>query len=127
MKLYKGTGCQVKLIGTLNEIPMLNMDNQGDFFTTINININTPHNVTAKQYNIIVLKEAALRIRQYGFPGLYLLIEGFLSSEKNIKIIAEKIIFLDNFGPNESNMQINAHSYAQSTSCFAIAGSLRAN
>ena len=90
------------------------MDKHGDFFTTINININTPHESSPKQYKINVLNEAALSIRQYGFPGIYLLIEGIVDTEENVKIIAEKVIFLDTSEPNtsttyQSNTPITSH------------------
>lgn len=116
MKLYKGTGCHVRLIGTLKAIPTLEMDSQGEFFTTIDVNINTPQQMTSRQYNIVVLKETALRMRQYGFPGVYLLIEGFLTVETNLKIIAEKIIFLDDAEPNTSNLKANTYT-AQLLTC----------
>ena|SRR3989338_2383680 len=106
MKLYKGTGCHIKLVGILKEIPRLHMDDQGDFFTTIGINVDTPNKDLTKQYQVAVVKEAALRLRQYGFPGLYLLIEGGFHTHKNsTHIIAEKIIFLDTTEPNPSRVE----------------------
>ena len=115
MKLYKGTGCCVTLVGILTEIPSLAMNERGDFVATINVHINIPGLVKAKQYDVIVLHDAALRIKRYGFPGLYLWIEGVLHLEKdendvnaikqNESIIAEKIIFLDASEPNASNVQ----------------------
>lgn len=106
MKLYKGTGCYVKLVGALKEIPLIEMDNHGDFFSTICLNIHTPEHNPPTQYHITVFRDSALKIRQFGFPGVYLLIEGFLTRDKNIKIIAEKLIFLDTSEPNTSSASI---------------------
>lgn len=125
MKLYKGTGCQVKIIGILAAIPTLHMNEQGDFITTIQIqiHINTPHHTPCKQYDVIVLKNDALHIRRYGFPGLYLWIQGVFHSNthvingKNTHIIAEKIIFLDGPEPSESNRENNFNKNSHLFSC----------
>ena len=103
MKHYKETGCEVKLTGWLKEIPKLEMDPQGDFFSTICICVNSV-NQNAIPYEVTILKEAALRVRRYGFPGLHLLIEGVLTKKNTMEIIAEKVLFLDKPEPNASSL-----------------------
>ena len=106
MKLYRGTGCHVVLVGALTEVPLLEMDEKNDFLVTIKIAVNTSNQDISNLYNVVVSGDSALRIKQYGFLGLHLWIEGELHTQKNnTKIMAEKIIFLDNSEPNPSDIQ----------------------
>ncbi len=101
MKLYQGTGCHIVLIGVLASHILLTMNEQGDFRASIEVKIKTEEQ-RERCFDVIVLDDAALKIKQYGFPGLYLLIEGCVD---DVKIIAEKITFLDYFEPDASSIK----------------------
>ena len=109
MKLYNGTGSHVILIGTLTETPSLKMNAVGDYIATMSVRVVHPNQIKPSCYFVVAREETALRIRQFGLPGLKLLIEGqFSEEEKSIKIIAEKITFLDGSDPNSFHTQNSA-------------------
>lgn len=116
MNLYKKTGCHILLVGYLQSIPDLKMDEQGEFHTIITvIQKRTAQDEQGRlvddealHYQIFVSGQSALHIRQFGFPGLYLWVEGDLKSA--CEIIAEKISFLDFPEPNESNKTASFNS-----------------
>lgn len=101
MHFYKKTGCYVFLAGCLKEIPELQMNAQGEFFAILTIDRQiVAHNVnhallddTVLSYRVHVSDHFALRIRQHGFVGLHLWVEGDFQS--NGEIFAEKIGFIE--------------------------------
>lgn len=103
MRLYQDISCRVYLLGCLQEKPGLMMNSNGDYIATIVVSREKEaHSV----YRIFIYGESALRIRQYGFIGLYLWIEG--DFQNNGEIIAEKIQFLDFSEPSgEREMAVN--------------------
>src|SRR3989338_3442684 len=93
MKLYKKTGCRALLIGRLNEMPVLHMDVRGEFSTQLVVATQKPSaSNSVLFYHVFVQGTSALRIRQFGFVGLHLWIEG--SFQNTGEIFAEKISFL---------------------------------
>lgn len=94
MSIYQQVNCRVYLVGCLKEKPELMMDNHGDFIAKIVVDRKEE---SYSSYQVFIYGELALRIRQYGFIGLYLWIEG--DFQNNGEIIAEKVQFLDFFKP----------------------------
>lgn len=109
MNLYKKTGCHILLVGYLKTVPEIKMDHEGEFTTTIILvrkkttqdKMGRFMNDEILSYRVFVSGQSALRIKQFGFPGLYLWVEGDLQNASDI--IAEKISFLDFPEPNENN------------------------
>lgn len=96
MKLNESTGCRIILIGLLKEVPQLQMDEQGNLTSKLLV-ITQAHQTNKKTnwYHVIVFGDAALRVKQFGFPNLRLWIEGKIELLESINyIIAEKIAFL---------------------------------
>lgn|SRR3990167_6097794 len=105
MRLYQDISCRVYLLGCLQEKPYLMMDANGDYIATIMVN---RHSEAHLFYRVFIHGETALRIRQYGFIGLHLWIEG--DFQNNGEIIAEKIQFLDFSRSGDANeMVINCY------------------
>lgn len=90
MRSYQDVSCRVYLLGCLQEKPNLMMDENGNYIATIVVSREKEAHLT---YRVFIYGESALRIRQYGFVGLSLWIEG--DFQNNGEIIAEKILFLD--------------------------------
>ncbi|MDP1573690.1 MAG: single-stranded DNA-binding protein [Coxiellaceae bacterium] len=118
MKFYRGTGCHVILVGLVTEVPVLSMDNQGNYIATVAISAQSDCKNRFKEYGVIVFGASALDLRRYAFPGLCLWIEGELHISsaqepdvvyKNIHVIAEKIKFLSNF--TEPNGAVMCDAY----------------
>lgn len=97
LEIYQGTGCQVFVAGYLHKVPKLYMDKNGTLNLTLQISRkNTGYSKSKLEpvaYYAILLDEHALKIRQFGFPGLHLSIQGDLQSDG--KIIVEEINFLN--------------------------------
>jgi hypothetical protein len=111
MRFRNGTGTRVILIGVLDSCGILQMDDLGDFYMqlTLFIHDHVQNNVMSK-YSVVVEGESALRVRRYGFHGLRLWIEGVLKKESGIqKIIADKVIFLDQEDPDIFSVSTNDH------------------
>lgn len=104
MRTWNTTGCHITLIGLLKETPTLQMNEQGNLVANMII-ITYTQNFVKKisMHDVIVFGDAALRIKQCGFPNLRLWIEGDIESKaKKNYIIAEKIAFLTDSEPSAS-------------------------
>jgi len=99
MCAYKQTSCKAFLLGYLKKMPSIKADGKGNFFSILEVVREYP---TTKEttvfseekalYRVFANEKITLHLKQYGFKGLYLWIEGdFLNSGE---IIAEKINFL---------------------------------
>lgn len=119
MHFYKKTGCCVFLVGCLKEMPELRMDEDGEFFAVLTIdrqNVvrdanNALHDDEVLSYRVHVLNQSALRIRQFGFVGLHLWIEG--DFQNNGEIFAEKISFIEAPESGEINSPMLCNSVRQ--------------
>ena len=112
MKLYQKTGCRALLVGRLKEVPNLLMDDRGEFSTKLIITTKKSENDCELSYSVFACGESVLRIRQFGFIGLHLWIEG--DFQNTGEIIAEKISFLNFPGSGEVDQDyklINDFSY----------------
>ncbi len=97
MRLNNGTGSVVVLICMLDNCGVLEMDDQGDFYlqATVILHDHIRSHVIHK-YSVIIEGDSALRVKQYGFHGLRLWIEGCFKVENAVqKIVANKVTFLD--------------------------------
>lgn len=109
MNLYKKTGCRILLVCYLKTVPEIKMDQEGEFTATIMLirkkatqdKLGRLMSDEILSYRVFVSGQSALRIKQFGFPGLYLWVEGDLQNASDI--VAEKISFLDFPEPNENN------------------------
>ena len=114
MKLYQKTGCRALLVGRLKEVPDVLMDDRGEFSARLIIATKKSENDCELSYHVFVCGESALRIRQFGFIGLHLWIEG--DFQNTGEIIAEKISFLNFPESGEINQEyklINDVSYRE--------------
>ncbi len=97
MRLNNGTGSIVVLIGMLDDCGVLEMDDQGDFHLQATLILHDhvrSHEI--HKYTIFIEGDSALRVKQYGFHGLRLWIEGCFKIENAVqKIVADKVTFLD--------------------------------
>src|SRR3990167_710162 len=101
MRLYKKTGCRVFLVGCLKKTPVLQMNEKGEFFATLIIDrkktisdkLNQPPKDDKLSYRVFASGESTLRVRQFGFVGLHLWIEG--DFQNTGEILAEKMSFLN--------------------------------
>ncbi|OGT42113.1 MAG: hypothetical protein A3F13_04045 [Gammaproteobacteria bacterium RIFCSPHIGHO2_12_FULL_40_19] len=121
MKLYQKTGCRALLVGRLKEMPNLLMDDRGKFSTKLIIATKKSENNGELSYRVFVQGESALRIRQFGFIGLYLWIEG--DFENTGEIMAEKISFLNFPGSGKIDQDyklMNDFSYREKFELFYI-------
>lgn len=104
MSTCYATGCHITLIGLLKEAPTLQMNEQGNLVANMII-VTYAHDSTKiiSVHNVVVLGDAALRIKQCAFPSVRLWIEGNIkSTAKKNYIVAEKIAFLADEEPSAS-------------------------
>lgn len=110
LEMYQGTGCQVFIAGYLHKVPKIYMDKDGTLNSVLQISRRKAESINQHEstadYQAILLGENALRIRQFGFPGLHLFIQGDLQSDG--KIIVEEINFLNSPASNIPNNNIHA-------------------
>lgn len=111
LEMYQGTGCQVFIAGYLHKVPKLHMDKDGTLNSVLEISrkkneSNSSQSEPPADYQAILLGENALRIRQFGFPGLHLFIRGDLQSDGTI--IVEEINFLNS--PSSNIPDNNIHT-----------------
>ncbi|GEM_PF-5582984 len=97
MRLNNGTGSVVVLIGMLDNCELLKMDDQGNFYVQITLILHDQiRSHELHKFNVIIEGDSALRIKQYGFHGLRLWIEGCFKVENAVpQIVANKVTFLD--------------------------------
>lgn len=110
MHLNNGTGSVVVLICVLDNCEALEMDDQGDFYlqATVILHDHIQGHVIHK-YSVFIEGDSALRVKQYGFHGLRLWIEGCFKVENAVqKIVANKVIFLDCKDPDVFMFSENA-------------------
>ena len=104
MRLYKGTGCVIQLVGILQAMPTLfNQDTHSIF-----VNRKKPDIIEAiTQYHIIINPHDTQRILKFGFPGMVLTVHGDLHTHDGTKIIADKIDFMNFPNDTQSQMLLN--------------------
>lgn len=92
MRFYKKTACRVFLVGSLQAVPDLKLDEQGECVAAIQVKRIFSNDI-ASSYSVVVMGEAALRLRQFGFVGLHLWIEG--DFQNTGKIFADRVSFVN--------------------------------
>lgn len=99
----KCTNCHVILTGFLKETSQIFMNVSGDL--VLNAVVTASLNQQDALYQIVLLNDAALRVKKFGFENLCLLVEGFLVSVESIyHIVSEKVVFLTGSGPVSSDL-----------------------
>lgn len=102
--------CCVFIIGTVNEIPSVHMNENGDIFSRFKLirikNKNelmdldyVKDDISINSYTILANEEYALILRQLYYSGMPLLVEGDIDSKGTV--FAEKITSLDYLEDNE--------------------------
>ena len=123
-KVYKGTENNVRIIGGLKSVPQVHVSEYGEIAT---INVATKSSTFDKEsdsyidtscwHTVVVKNQYALFLKNYGHPGMRLLIDGFLKTRKIelpekpvyyvTEIIAERVEMMDSKKPdtniNDSN------------------------
>ncbi|MCX7124779.1 MAG: hypothetical protein NTU49_03310 [Gammaproteobacteria bacterium] len=110
MRLYEKTDSRLFLVGYLNAVPDIKMDSRGEFTMTLELACKKPvhdkfnrlYTEEIVLYRVFVTGESALRIKQFGFVGLHLWVEGGFQINKNslteniiAEVHAERMSFLN--------------------------------
>lgn len=98
MSIYNGNQCIVFLAGHLSAMPVMLPNYSAHFAITVARKFFTSHSnqtVENQFYRVIVTQHDAIKILQYGYLGISLLIRGDLRIYDTAEIIAEQIDFID--------------------------------
>jgi hypothetical protein len=103
MQFYNGTGCLVFLVGQIAAMPMaLKKHTDTSIIVTRQRQCINNRQNPVQNYRVILSQKDAMKIIQFGFPGMTISVRGDLSSNINAEIIAEKIEFIDFPNSNQS-------------------------
>lgn len=98
MSIYHGNQCIVFLAGHISAMPVM-MSNYSTCFAMTVARKFRPSNfnqvIENQFYRVIVTQQDAIKILQYGYLGISLLIRGDLRIHETTEIIAEQIDFID--------------------------------
>lgn len=99
MTIYNRTDCIVFLTGYLETMPVMMLDYSTNFIISVLKNKSSP------SYRVIINKHDAIRLLNYGYLGICIIVEGSLTLDVHSVIFAKKITFLDTSDPDTSSAQ----------------------
>jgi len=130
MRLYKGTGCQVILVGSLTEIPVISSDSSVSTNGKTVIMLERKRLILDREetflqeqieyYRILITNVDATRIIKFGHSGMYLAIIGDLSIDHSTaNIVAQKVDFIH--VPQNTEFVLLPDSTAEISPCYSPA------
>lgn len=89
MKIRKGTGAALNIIGFLKEIPEINTIKNDKSIATIVLAVDCSKKNASNEienytewFSIVVFGDASLFIKNHGYPGMRLYVEAYVKHEK---------------------------------------------
>lgn len=96
MQFYNGTGCLIFLVGQISAMPMALKKHKGTSIIVTRQRQRTDHTSNViENYRVILTPSDSIKIMQFGFPGMTIVVRGDLSANNNVEIIADEIDFID--------------------------------
>ncbi|PIZ04924.1 MAG: hypothetical protein COY58_01725 [Gammaproteobacteria bacterium CG_4_10_14_0_8_um_filter_38_16] len=98
MSIYRGNQCIVFLAGHVSAMPVMMPNYSTNFAMTVTRKFFSSHSnqvIENQFYRVILTQQDAVKILQYGYLGISLLVRGDLRIHETTEIIAEQIDFID--------------------------------